>query len=917
MVASGWEGGLVLMGAELVLAAGLDAVPQARQFAKETLAGLPSETLDDAELLVAELVTNAFLHAGPPVTLRVACDDQLVRLEVQDEGHNIPMLVTGRGESMTGRGLSLVSALSTGWGVEGAPSGKIVWAEVSATPEPAGDGAEPEIDVDALLASWVTEEPAEPSYELQLGAVPTDLLLAEASHIDNLVRELILAKAEESMSGVDLPAPLHRLVRPVTTDFADARAEIKRQALAAAACGSTSTELVLHLPASAADAGERYLAALDEADRYARAERLLTLAAPRSHQIFRRWYVQSLVDQLRAVARQHCPSEANPFSQALADEVERLSWLEDTWDKLQLLQRVTAQLTAAHSLAAAAETVVDNAFEFLGVKTARVFLMSDDRMLRSIAVRGGNAALVPRYEEFSLDGKLPGAIVMRTAEPMLLRNVEQIAQRFPELARIDSSERSLHLVPLVIGGKALGLLNLSFPGSSQVGEASQVAFVGALADALAQALERILAMQRADEANERLAFLADASVALSESLDYQATLDAITELLVPRLADWCVVQLIHGDELRTVAVQHADPERLAWAKAVAARYPLKMDDDRGTAVVARSGRSELFPTLPSRLLERIAVDQDHLALFRSLGMSSLLVVPLTGRSEILGVVALVYAGSGRHYRPEDVSYVEDVVRRAGLALEAADTLREQTGRLVKVTRVAEAAQQAILAPPPTQSGPVRLAARYLSAAAEALIGGDLYEVVERSGAVRLLIGDVRGKGLAAVRTATVVLGEFRAAAADIDDLTEVAQQIDRRLRPYLGDEDFVTAVIAELTADGSYSAVSCGHPPPLVLTGGAVSKIGLRSDLPLGLGAAPAVTTGRLVAGDRLLLYTDGVSEARRPNGAFVDLPDMATCLMSGDLDSGLERLLDSVSKAIGVAFSDDIALLVAEYRPE
>jgi serine phosphatase RsbU (regulator of sigma subunit) len=489
----------------------------------------------------------------------------------------------------------------------------------------------------------------------------------------------------------------------------------------------------------------------------------------------------------------------------------------------------------------------------------------------------------------------------------------------------------------MLGSKALGLLNLSFPSSSKVGEASQVAFVGALADALAQALERVLAMQRADEASERLAFLADASVALSESLDYQATLDAVTELLVPRLADWCVVQLIHGDELRTVAVQHADAERLSRARAVADRYPLRMDADMGTAVVARSGRSEIFPTIPPRLLERIAVDEGHLALFRSVGMSSLLVVPLTGRSEVLGVVALVYAESGRHYRTEDVSYVEDVVRRAGLALEAADTLREQTGRLVKVTRVAEAAQQAILAPPPAQSGPVCLAARYVSAAAEALIGGDLYEVVERSGAVRLLIGDVRGKGLVAVRTATVVLGEFRAAAADIDDLREVARQIDRRLRPYLGDEDFITALIAEVTADGRYSVVSCGHPAPLLLTRGEgpsagdtpgagdskgsqasmVSRVRVRSDLPLGLGAAPTVATGRLVAGDRLLLYTDGVSEARRPDGAFIDLLDAAACLISGDLDAGLECILDSVSQAIGVAFNDDIALLVAEYRPD
>src|SRR5436305_4202844 len=160
-----------------------------------------------------------------------------------------------------------------------------------------------------------------------------------------------------------------------------------------------------------------------------------------------------------------------------------------------------------------------------------------------------------------------------------------------------------------------------------------------------------------------------------------------------------------------------------------------------------------------------------------------------------------------------MALAEDAARRAALALENARVFREQSGRLASVTRVAEAAQLAILAPPPARIGPVALAARYVSAAAEALVGGDLYEVVARPGAVRLLIGDVRGKGLTAVRAATVVLGEFRAAAADIDDLADAAIQIDRRLRPYLADEDFVTALLAEIRDDGTFFVASCAHPP--------------------------------------------------------------------------------------------------------
>jgi serine phosphatase RsbU (regulator of sigma subunit) len=291
-------------------------------------------------------------------------------------------------------------------------------------------------------------------------------------------------------------------------------------------------------------------------------------------------------------------------------------------------------------------------------------------------------------------------------------------------------------------------------------------------------------------------------------------------------------------------------------------------------------------------------------------------VPLTGRSGILGAITLIYAESGRHYDANDLTLIEDVARRAALALETADTFREQSGRLANVIRVADAAQRAILAPPPPQLGPVRLAARYVSAAREALVGGDLYEIVARPGAVRLLIGDVRGKGLGAVRTATIVLGEFRAAAGDLDGLAEVAVQIDRRVRPHLGDEDFVTAMLAEIRDDGSYAIASCGHPAPLLACNGRIIEVTLDHSLPLGLGADPAVHNGTLAPGDRILLYTDGALEARDRNGTFVDLAAVVAPVATGPLDSALDEVLAGLRRVTGPDLGDDLALLLAEYRP-
>ena len=903
---------------ELIVGSAMDAVPEARRFAADALADVSSDAVDNVQLLVSELVTNALFHGRPPVILRVIRLDRQVRLEVEDTGHALPMQVLSSGESMTGRGLSLVSSLSTGWGVQATPAGgKVVWAELPNDAHDFEGAAGSEMAIEDLLAYWASDEPEEPMFELRLGAAPTSLLLQAKSHIDNLVRELTLARAGETTTGVSLPAAMADLVTTVISEFSEARAEIKRQALAAARRGEATTELTMKLPLSAADAGERYLTALDEADGYARAARLLTLAAPRSHQIFRRWYVQSLVDQLRAVAKGEEPVPPEPFTTALAGEVERLSRLEDTWAKLQLLQKLTADLTKATTPTQVAQTVVDNAFEFLGLETARVFLLADDQILRSLAVRGGDPAFVPRFQEFRLDADLPGAESVRTGHSIVLRNVEEIRRRFPDLVRTHLAERSLHLAPLIIGERKLGLLSLSFPGGSDITGGTQVEFVGALADALAQALERTLAMERAMEANERLSFLADASVALSGTLDYQGTLDAVTSLLVPRLADWCILQLVDGELLTSVAIQHADPMKVQSARLAGQRHPTRMDAPAGTAVVARTGESVVFPTVPPRLLELVATDEKQLEVIRDVGMSSVMLVPLTGRSGVIGVLTLIYAESGRHYAKADVPFVEDVARRAALALETAGQFREQSGRLAIVTRVADVAQRAILAPPPGRLGPLLLAARYVSAAAEARVGGDLYEVVRRRNAVRLLIGDVRGKGLAAVRTATIVLGEFRAAAMDIADLGRVAQHIDRRIRPYLGDEDFVTATIAEITDDGRYSLVCCGHPPALVMHAGRLEELTLDHAVPLGLGTAPEVHSGRLTAGDRLLLYTDGITESRAPDGRFVELPAVAASIVDTELDASLDVILTALREAVGSEPVDDIALLAAEYRPE
>ena len=304
------KGGTLRVPESVRLTRGADSVPLARRHVRAILP--ESEVREDVEVVVTELVTNAVLHTpAGDVQLTLAELPEAVRVEVEDAGQGMPVAVRQSSTAMTGRGLALVAALSRAWGVDsGRPGHKVVWAEVPYTPTDL-DRTEPDIDVEALLAEWPDSEEDEPRYEVRLGAVPTDLLLEAKAHVDNLVREFALGGTSQ------LPTHLAELVPAVVQGFAAARLAIKEQALAAAARGERETELVLVLGADAAAAGEAYLAALDELDRSAAAARLLTLASPPLHQAFRHWYVQGLVDQLRARSLGRVPPRVPSFPEHL------------------------------------------------------------------------------------------------------------------------------------------------------------------------------------------------------------------------------------------------------------------------------------------------------------------------------------------------------------------------------------------------------------------------------------------------------------------------------------------------------------------------------------------------------------------------------------------------------------------------
>jgi serine phosphatase RsbU (regulator of sigma subunit) len=288
--------------------------------------------------------------------------------------------------------------------------------------------------------------------------------------------------------------------------------------------------------------------------------------------------------------------------------------------------------------------------------------------------------------------------------------------------------------------------------------------------------------------------------------------------------------------------------------------------------------------------------------------------------------------------PVSIAVVVSVLVVTAVSAAGAARSGKENRKLADVTSVAEAAQRALLRPLPGQVGPLQLWVVYLAAAAEARVGGDLYEVARTQFGIRLIVGDVRGKGLDAVEIAADVLGVFREVAHEVYTLAEVARRLDASLarRPDAPLEEFVTAVLAEIDPSaGTLTIYNCGHPAPIVLSRG-----GNDGPADQDRGQPPLVTTVEVVSpalplrlmslgdcsgaersvllrpGDALLFYTDGVTEARDSHREFYPLADRVAELAATAGPSPallLDRLREDLLHYVGAPLDDDAALLLVQ----
>jgi serine phosphatase RsbU (regulator of sigma subunit) len=303
---------------------------------------------------------------------------------------------------------------------------------------------------------------------------------------------------------------------------------------------------------------------------------------------------------------------------------------------------------------------------------------------------------------------------------------------------------------------------------------------------------------------------------------------------------------------------------------------------------------------------------------------------LTAMISGLAVLALVVAGAERGALTTESVLVEigSLIAVSALLVAFCWFRTRRARELVRVRRVSDATQRVLLRPLPARTGPLSIASAYRAFDADSAIGGDLYAVARTCGATRLVIGDVRGKGLASIGSTAVMLGAFRAAAHHQLPLPELVAHLEGAVRWDSAEnagsemdagESFVTAVVIDIP-DGEpvVHLISCGHPAPLLLRRTGVTALTVPEPAPpVGLGwmsGNPCVpATFPFAQGDRLLLYTDGVTETRDRNGAFYPLAERVAA-WTGQAPAGLVgKITDDLVAYAATPLDDDMALVVVQ----
>jgi anti-anti-sigma factor len=311
----------------------------------------------------------------------------------------------------------------------------------------------------------------------------------------------------------------------------------------------------------------------------------------------------------------------------------------------------------------------------------------------------------------------------------------------------------------------------------------------------------------------------------------------------------------------------------------------------------------------------------HLVFIGLVSLSTLLIaaVSTVRRTAAYAIAAFVLSAASPLW--DTVATSTAVIRDintvlVGLVALAIALLRQGHDRqMQRLLAAAETAQRAVLPTLPHRAGPVIVAARYHSATEQAMLGGDVFDMFwTDDGTVIALVGDVCGKGLSSVQEGARLIRAFRQYAPTSTTLVELATRIDTYLRQFLAADMFITALLADVSDPNRFTVVSCGHPAPLLVTATRMIEVPVHPGPPLGLGVPTCSSSHPWRQGDRLLLHTDGLFEARNGSGTFLSVADVEPALRLPSVDDAVDAAVSAVETWVPRGrLTDDVCLLVLE----
>jgi PAS domain S-box-containing protein len=366
------------------------------------------------------------------------------------------------------------------------------------------------------------------------------------------------------------------------------------------------------------------------------------------------------------------------------------------------------------------------------------------------------------------------------------------------------------------------------------------------------------------ERSQRL--LARVGEVLAASLSYEKTLGRVADLCVPEFADLMAVDLLEGGQIRRVAVAGTDEAGVREVQAMRRRHPLDPAARTGVPAVIRTGAAELYPELDPASFAHHSASPNHADLIERLGLRSAIFVPMSARGRTFG--ALTLCATGRSFDEDDLYLAEELAARCAIAVDNARLFRERT-------RIARSLQESLLPPLLPELPGVDVGARFHAAGEGYEVGGDFYDVFEiGGGSFGVTIGDVCGKGPDAAAVTALARYTLRANAMRETSPAEVLRTLNDAMLRQQGDRRFCTVAYARFdpTPDGVRATIAAGgHPLPLALRAADTPlEVGTPGTL-LGVVADPDIedVAIELEPGDSLVLFTDGVTEARAPKQVF------------------------------------------------